>query len=81
MPSFHAKLGRDRKRKRLKKFCSGYRFSQPKLEHSKKIAKKFKKLKNIILALFLNKPGQDKPRKRPKKKKKMFQVPFQPHLF
>ena len=37
------------------------------LENSKKIAKKFKQLKNIILALFLSKPGWDRPRKRDKK--------------
>ena len=34
----------------------------------KKIAKKFKKLKNFILALFLSKPRLDRPRK----KKKIF---------
>ena len=32
----------------------------------KKIAKKFKKLKNIIPPLFLSKPGLDSPRKRKK---------------
>ena len=29
--------------------------------------KKFKKLKNVILALFLAKPDRDRPRKRKKK--------------
>ena len=35
--------------------------SQPKLAHSQKIVKKLKKLKNIILALFLAKLGWDRP--------------------
>ena len=33
----------------------------------KKIAKKFKKLKNLFPVLFLAKTGQDRPRKREKK--------------
>ena len=37
------------------------------LENSKKKAKKFKKLKNVIIpALFLSKPGWDRLRKREK---------------
>ena len=41
--------------------------TRPELENSKKkIAKKFKKLKNIILALFIPKLGRDRLRKRKK---------------
>ena len=43
--------------------------SRPEQENSKKIAKKFKKLKNPFPALFLAKTGLDRPRKRKKKKK------------
>ena len=43
----------------------------------KKIAKKFKKFENIILALFLSKPGWHRSRKG-KKKKKLSRFPFLP---
>ena len=41
--------------------------NQPGIENSKKIVKKFKKLKNIIMASFQAKTGQDSLRNRKKK--------------
>ena len=41
--------------------------NQPGIENSKKIVKKLKKLKNIIMASFQAKTGQERPRKREKK--------------
>ena len=41
--------------------------NQPGIENSKKIVKKFKKLKNIIMTLFQAKLGRERPRKREKK--------------
>ena len=35
--------------------------------NSKKIAKKFKKLKNVIMSSFQSKMGRERPRKREKK--------------
>ena len=46
----------------------------------KKIAKKFKKLKNIIPAIFLSKPGRDRPGKREKKNLVPNSVPTRPGL-
>ena len=53
--------------------------TRPGIENSKKIAKKFKKLENIIPALFLSKPGWDRPRKR-KKNLVLNSVPTRPGL-
>ena len=55
---FFAKMGRDRPRKRKKKFCFRIPFkldSDKKIP--KKIAKKLKKLKNLFPTLFLAKMG------------------------
>ena len=42
--------------------------TRPEIENSKKIAKKFKKLKNIIIYSFQDKTSREKPRKNEKKK-------------
>ena len=46
--------------------------TRPIIENSKKIAKKFKKLENIIIVSFQAKIGQERLRKNEKKKKKLF---------
>ena len=46
--------------KEIKKFRSGYRFSQPRLERFQK------KLKNVMLVLFLAELGRDRTRNREK---------------
>ena len=58
MASFQAKIGWKRQRKRQKKNLS-FRFvpTQPVIKNSKKIAKKFKKVKNTIMASFEAKIG------------------------
>ena len=58
-------LGKDEK---VSKKKLSFQSFHPNLESRipKKIAKKFKKIKNIILALFLAKPGQGMPRKKKK---------------
>ena len=64
---FFAKMGRDRPRKRKKKFCFRIPFkldSDKKIP--KKIAKKLKKLKNLFSTLFFAKMGRDRRRKREK---------------
>ena len=68
MASFKAETGRDRLRIRGKKKLS-FRSIQtrPGIGNSRKIAKKFKKLKNIIMASFKAKTGQDRLRMREKK--------------
>ena len=62
------------------RICFGYRFSQLKLERSQKKAKKFKKLKHMILALFQSKLGRDRQRKRQKKKFLASFIPTLPKL-
>ena len=63
-----------------KKNHFGYRFCQPRLEHSQKKKKKlkklqkFKNLKNVFLTSFLVKSGRDSW----KRKKNSFRVPFRP---
>ena len=53
--------------------------TRPIIENSKKTAKKFKKLENTIVAFLQAKIGQERPRKREKKKKKLFRCgPTQP---
>ena len=68
MAFFEAKMGWERPRKREKK---NYRSNQflPYQEQKikKKIAKKFKKLKNIVMASFQAKMGGERLRKREKK--------------
>ena len=68
MASFQAKTGRERPRKNEKKIIvqvSSYLIQNRELE--KKIARKFKKLKNIIMTLFQAKLGRERPRKKEKK--------------
>ena len=48
--------------------------SQPVIENTKKIAKKFKKFENTIVASFLAEIGCEKLRKTEKKKKNSFDV-------
>ena len=67
MPLFQAKIGWKMPRKREYK---NYRSipTRREIENSKKIAKKFKKLKNTIMATFQAKIGWSRPRKREYKK-------------
>ena len=51
MASFEAKIGWKRQRKRENKNYRSFP-TRPVREHSKKIAQKFKKLKNTIMASF-----------------------------
>ena len=79
MASFAAKIGWKRSRKRENK---NYRFVSFRFvsirqirDNSKKIAKKFKKLKNPVMASFQPKIGLKRPRKR--ENKNFLSVPFQ----
>ena len=76
MASFQAKIGWKRLRKRKKKKLS-FRsiLTRGVIENSKKRAKKFKKLKNIIVASFQAKIGWKRLRKRENKN-----YPFVPFL-
>ena len=67
MALFQAKTGRERPRKREKKLSFRSVPTRPGIENSKTIAKKLKKLKNIIMASFQAKTGRDSQRKRKKK--------------
>ena len=72
------KIGQEREKKNL---VPNTVPTQPGLENSKKIAKIFKKLKNIILSIFLSKPGDEICREREKKKNLLpNSVPTQPWL-
>ena len=73
MASFQAKIGLKRPRMRENK---NYRSvpTRREIENSKKIAKKFKKLKNTIMTSFQAKIGWKMPRKR--KNKNYQSVPF-----
>ena len=53
---------------KIKKKSFRYVPTRPIIENPKKIAKKFKKLKNIIIDSFQAKIGWGKPRKRENKK-------------
>ena len=66
MPFFQAKMGWERLRKRKKKLSFRSIPTHPRIENSKKIAKKFKKLKNIIMTSFQAKTGRQRPRKKKK---------------
>ena len=67
MASFQAKTGWVwlRKKKKIIIPINSYSIKNRKLK--KKIAKKIKKLKNIIMASFQAKMGRERPRKRKKK--------------
>ena len=63
MDSFQAKTGRDRLRMREKKiFLFRSIPTRPGIGNSRKIAKKFKKLKNINMASFKAKTGWERLR-------------------
>ena len=69
MASFPAKIGWNRSRKsENKKLSFRYVLTQRVIKNSKKIAKKFKKLKNTVMASFQAKIGWKRPRKREYKK-------------
>ena len=69
MASFLAKICEERLRKReYRKKSFRWVPTWPGIKNSKKIAKKFKKLKNTIMASFQAKIGWQRPRKREKKK-------------
>ena len=76
MPLFQAKIGWKMPRKREYK---NYRSvpARREIENSKKIAKKFKKLKNTIIAQFQAKIGCKTLRKR--ENKNCHSVPFLPY--
>ena len=75
MSLFQAKIGWKMPRKREYK---NYRSvpTRREIENSKKIAKKFKKLKNTIMASFQVKTGRKRSRRR--KNKYYRTIPFQP---
>ena len=76
MASFPAKIGWNRPRKsENKKLLFRYVLTQRVIENSKKIAKKFKKLKNTIMASFEAKLGWRRSRKRENKNYRT--VPYQ----
>ena len=78
MASFQAKTGRDKLRViQKKKLSFGFIPNRPKIGNSKKITKKFKKLKSIIMASFEAKTGRDRLRVIPKKK---FIIPIHSNL-
>ena len=80
MTSFQAKIGWKRPRKRKNKNYRSVPFrsvpTQRVIENSNKIAKKFKKLENTIMAFFQVKTGWKRPRKR--EYKNYHYVSFQP---
>ena len=69
MNSFQAKIGRKNLRKRKIKVIVPFRsvLARCVIENSKQVAKKFKKLKNIIMASFQAKIGWKRLRKRENK--------------
>ena len=69
MASFKAERGHDRLGIRGKQKLSSRSIkTRPGIGNSKKIAKKFKKGKNIIMATFQSKTGRNRQRMREKKK-------------
>ena len=78
MNSFQAKVGWKNMRKREIKIIVPFRSVPTRcvIENSKKIAKKFKKLKNTIVASFKAKIGRKRLRKR--ENKNYPSVPFLP---
>ena len=79
MASFQAKTVRARLRKRKKKVSFRSVPNRLGIENSKKIGKKFKKLKNIKMASFQAKTGRERPRKR-EKKLSLRSVPTRPGI-
>ena len=78
MASFQAKICCKRQRKREnKKFSICFVPTRPVIENSKKIAKKFKKLKNSITASFQAKICWNGPKKRENKNYRS--IPFLPN--
>ena len=75
MNSFQAKIGWKQMRKREIKFIVPFR-SRCVIENSKQIAKKFKKIKNTVVASFQAKIGRKRLRKR--ENKNYLSVPFLP---
>ena len=67
MASFQAKIGWKRLRKRKTKLSLRFVLTRTAIENSKKIAKKFKKLKNTFLGSFRAKIGWKRLRKRENK--------------
>ena len=63
MASFQAKTGQDSLGKRQKKLSFRSVTTRPVIRNSKKIAKEFKKLKNIIMSSFKAKTGRERSRK------------------
>ena len=78
MNSFQAKIGQKKMRKRKIKVIVPFRSIPTRcvIENSKQIAKKWKKLKNTIVAPFQAKTGRKGLRKR--ENKKYPSVPFLP---
>ena len=78
MNSFQAKIGRKNVRKREIKVIIPFRSVPARcvIENSKQIAKKFKKLKNIIMASFQANIGRKRLRKR--ENKNYPSIPFLP---
>ena len=74
MASFQAKTGWKRLRERKYKLSFRFVPTQSVIENSKKIAKKFKKLKNTTMASFEAKIGWKRSRKRENKNYRS--VPF-----
>ena len=78
MNSFQAKIGWKQMRKREIKFIVPFRSVPTRcvIENSKQIAKKFKKIKNTVMASFQAKIGRKRLRKR--ENKNYPSVPFLP---
>ena len=78
MNSFQAKIGWKQMRKREIKIIVPFRsvLTRCEIENSKQIAKKFKKLKNTVMASFQAKIGRKRLRKR--ENKNYPSVPFLP---
>ena len=78
MASFQAKIGWKKMRKRETKIITPFRSVPTRcvIENSKEIAKKFKKLKNTIVASFQTKIGRKRLRNR--ENKNYPSVPFLP---
>ena len=73
MASFRAKMGRERPRKRKKKFIVPITSD---LTRNRKLKRNRRKFKNIVMASFHAKTGQKRPRK---KEKKIYRsIQFQP---
>ena len=76
MASFQAKIGSKRPRKRENNNYRSVPSTRREIENSKKIAKKFKKLKNTLMASFQSKIGWKRMRRR--ENKNYYYVSFLP---